>query len=193
MVAHAGFRNAQAVFEFGCGTGKFAARLLARHLLSSATYLGCDISQTMVDLGAQRHADYAERAKVVRSEGTVHFPIPDHSVDHVISNYVLDLLSEKDIRRFFAEAHRVLTPDGKLCLVSLTRGVTAISRFVSFLWMALFRMRASLVGGCRPILLERYVDREYWQFEYQTVLTPFGIPSEVLVLALRPGSASTFQ
>ena len=37
--------------------------------------------------------DYAERAKVVRSDKTVHFPLHDHTVDYVVSNYVLDLLS----------------------------------------------------------------------------------------------------
>lgn len=183
LIAHARFEDARNVFEFGCGTGKFAERLLAEHLSSSATYLGCDVSPIMVELAKQSLANYAERAKIVQTNGTVHFPIPDHSVDRVVSSYVLDLLSEDDIRLFFSEAHRVLSPEGKLCLVSLTKGVTLPSRVVSFLWMRLFRMRASLVGGCRPILLESFVDHVRWKLEYRSVLSPFGVPSEVLVLA----------
>ncbi len=183
LVAHANIQNAEAIFEFGCGTGKFAVRLLEEHLRSSATYFGCDVSPVMVELATQRIVPYAERAKVVRSDGAIHYPIPDHSVDRVICNYVLDLLSEPDTRLVFAEALRVLTLGGRLCLVSLTKGVTLLSRMVSSTWETVFRMRASLVGGCRPIRLEPYVDQEYWQIEYHNVMTAFGVPSEVLILS----------
>jgi len=183
LIAHAVFQDAQKVFEFGCGTGKFAARLLAEHLPSSASYVGCDVSPTMIDLAEQRLKAHAERAKAVRSDGAVHFPLPDNSVDRVVSSYVLDILSKEDTRLVFAEAHRVLMPGGKLCLASLTGGVTLPSRIVSLLWMAIFRMRASLVGGCRPIRLEPYIDQDRWQLDHRRVVTPFGVPSEVLILS----------
>ena len=185
LIVHAGFQHAQKVFEFGCGTGKFAERLLQDHLPSSATYLGCDVSSTMINLATERLAPYAERAKVVRSNGSIRFPVSDQSVDHVISTYVLDLLSEEDILLVFGEAHRVLTAGGKLCLVSLAKGVTFPSKIVSFIWMTLFRIRASLVGGCRPIRLESHFDQELWQFEYENVFTPFQVPSQVLILSKR--------
>lgn len=183
LIAHASFQDAKAVFEFGCGTGKFAARLLDEHLQSSATYFGCDVSPVMVELATQRIIPYAKRAKVVRSDGAIQFQLSDLSVDRVICNYVLDLLSEQDTRLFFAETHRVLKIGGKLCLVGLTEGITLLSRIVSSLWEAVFRIHASLVGGCRPIRLESYVDQEYWQIEYQKVMTAFGVPSEVLILS----------
>jgi ubiquinone/menaquinone biosynthesis C-methylase UbiE len=183
LIAHTNLKDAEAVFEFGCGTGKFAALLLKEHLRSSATYFGCDVSSVMVELATQRILPYAERAKVVRSDGAIHFQLSDHSVDRVICNYVLDILSEQDMRLVFDEAHRVLKLGGKLCLVSLTKGVTLLSRIVSSLWEAVFHLRASLVGGCRPICLESYVGQEYWQIEYQKVMIAFGVPSEVLILS----------
>lgn len=185
LIAHAGFPEAQKVFEFGCGTGKFADRLLSGELSPAARYLCCDVSPTMTALAAERLADYADRAQVIRTEGNVQFPLTDQSVDRVVSNYVLDLLSEEDANLVFSEAHRVLIPGGSLCLVSLTGGVTLPSRIVSSLWMTVFRMRASLVGGCRPIYLESYADPERWQVEYRNVLTLFGVPSEILILARR--------
>ena len=181
LIAHAGFKDARKVFEFGCGTGNFAGRLLAEQLPSSATYLGCDVSPIMVGLATQRLLDYAERATIVRSDGTIHFPLPDNSIDHVVSNYVLDLLSADDTRLVFTEAQRVLIPGGKLCLVSLTKGVSCFSRMVSFLWMTIFRVRASLVGGCRPICLLDYFDPAYWSVNHHHVLTQFGVPSEILI------------
>ena len=53
---------------------------------------------------------------------------------------MLDLLSAEDMRRVFTEVCRVLAPGGKLCLVSLTHGVTPTSRMVSSLWMALLAL-----------------------------------------------------
>lgn len=185
LIAHAGFQGSRKIFEFGCGTGKFAERLLAEYLPSSATYLGCDVSSTMVDLAVQRLRGYAERARVVQSDGIVHFPLDDDSVDHVVSTYVLDLLSDEDIKVVFAEAHRVLTSEGRLCLAGLTRGITIPSRMVSFIWLKVFRMRALLVGGCRPIRLEPFIDTRRWRLEYRNVLTPFGVPSEVVILVKR--------
>jgi ubiquinone/menaquinone biosynthesis C-methylase UbiE len=181
LLAHADLGHAQQVFEFGCGTGKLAARLLADHLPATATYLGGDLSQTMVGLSARRLAPFAPRAEVVQTDGAVRFPQGDGAVDRVVSTYVLDLLSDGDTRLFFAEAYRVLEPGGKLCLVSLTRGCTPVSRVVSSLWMAVFRLRATLVGGCRPVSLTPYLDEERWQVEHRGMLTSFGVSSEVLV------------
>ena len=182
LIAQADFQEIQSVFEFGCGTGKFAARILENHLPSTASYLGCDISPVMVDLANQRLKTYDERAKVILSNDTLQFPIADYSVDRIVSSYVLDLLSEADIQRFLSESLRVLKYPGMVCLVSLTRGVTLPSRIVSSLWMKVFRMRPSLVGGCRPIRLESYIDFEQWQLKHKRILSPYGVPSEVLIL-----------
>jgi ubiquinone/menaquinone biosynthesis C-methylase UbiE len=181
LMAHARFAEAENVFEFGCGTGRLAARLLSEHLPASAVYLGCDLSRTMVGLARKRLEIYGGRAQVLQSDGEILFPLPDDSVDRVISTYVLDLLSERDIRAFFCEAYRVLNGRGKVCLVSLTTGTTFLSRVVSGAWAAIFRLRASAVGGCRPIQLETYIDAGYWDIEYRKVVIAFGIPSEVLI------------
>lgn len=185
LIAHASFQDSRSVFEFGCGTGKFAARLLENHLSPSASYLGCDISPVMIGLSKHRIGSYVERAQVVLSDSLVQFPLPDHSVDHVISNYVLDLLLEADIRCFFVEAHRTLMPGGKVCLANLTRGVNILSRIISSLWMSLFRLNPAIVGGCRPIDLDSSVSFQEWRVVHKRVVTPFGLPSEVFILASR--------
>ena len=61
LIAHANFQDAQRVFEFGCGTGKFAARLLAEHLPTSATYLGCDVSPVMIGHAAETRSLFRAR------------------------------------------------------------------------------------------------------------------------------------
>ena len=65
---------------------------------------------------------------------------------------------------------------------TLTHGVTIPSRLVSTLWTAVFRLRPARVGGCRPIHLAAYADPAHWRIAHRRVVTPYGIPSEVLVL-----------
>ncbi len=181
LVAHAAFDQAHSVFELGCGTGRFAFGLLAEQLPAAATYRGIDLSRTMVGLASQRLTPYAERATVTQTDGDMHFPLPPAAVDRVVSTYVLDLLSETDIRLAIAEARRVLAPGGKLCLVSLTQGQGLGERLVTGLWSALFRLHGGLVGGCRPIRLEPFLERRLWVVEYRNLVSRFGVPSEVLI------------
>ncbi len=182
LVAHADFGQCRALFEFGAGTGKLAARLLKQQLPPTASYLGCDISSTMVELARQRLAAYGKRVRLEQSDGKLRFPLADAAVDRVLCTYVLDLLSEADSRVFFSEAQRVLMPQGRLCLASLTTGTTLLSRLVSSVCSALFRLRPALVGGCRPIHLQSYVQAEHWQVHHQQVHRAFGLSSEVLIL-----------
>ncbi len=187
LIARADFESAHNVYELGCGTGKLAARLLEKHLPPRARYLGSDVSPVMVGLATHRLEPFGARAQVVLSDGEVRFPLLDHSADRVVSSYVLDLLSEADIERFFAEAYRVLTANGRACIASLTRGVSLPSRLVSAVWMTVFRVRPSAVGGCRPIRPGSFVDADQWRVVHQRVVAPFAVPSEVLVVEKRGG------
>ncbi len=181
MLARADFESAAGVFEFGCGTGRFASRLLSKYLNSSASYLGIDVSRTMVKLAETRVAPFGKRANIVLTDGSICFPVANRSVDRVVAIYVFDLLSETDIQRAISESARILSPGGKLCLVSLTSGVTYISKIISSVWSLIYRMHAPLVGGCRPIHPGRYLEQHDWSIDYRTVITSWGIPSEVSI------------
>ena len=190
LMAHAGFGDARVVLECGCGTGRFAAELLSTHLDPAASYVGTELSSTMLGLARERLAPFGERARLELARGVLRFPVADQSVDRVVATYVLDLLSDADIRQFVAESRRVLRPGGKLCLVSLTHGISVASRLVIALWSAIFRIKPALVGGCRPIELAGYLEPQVWSIEYRQVVTPYGIASEVLVAGCRlPPSA----
>ncbi len=186
LITHAAFDRCASVFELACGTGRLAQRLLSRHLPSSASYLGIDLSSTMVGLARRRIAPYAPRAQVALSDGAMVFPLPDHSVDRVVCVYLFDLLPEDDIRQAIAEAHRVLMPGGKLCLTSLSEGVTVASRIVTVLWSLAFRLHAPLVGGCRPLRLDAFFDQQSWSLERRNMVVKFGVPSEVIIASPKP-------
>lgn len=180
LIAHAAFDSGHSVFEFGCGTGALAARLLQHHLPTHAHYVGADISTTMISLAQERLKPWSDRARVYQSNGTPHIPEPDRSFDHFVSTYVLDLLAPDFIEQLLSEAHRVLVPGAKLCLVSMTFGASPLSR-----WQRLWRLRPGIVGGCHPIELSEYLRSESWSAEHQTTVTSWGITSEVLVASAK--------
>ncbi len=178
------FEFARSVLEFGCGTGRFAETLLAHHLPDDACYLALDQSPVMVDLAQRRLARFTDRADVQRTQGHIAFDVPDASIDRVVSNYVLDLLSDADVVRFLAEARRVLRPGGLLCVTGLAPGTTGPSRAFTWLWSTVHRLAPSVVGGCRPIEVGDYLEPATWTLRCDRVVVARGlVPSGVLVAA----------
>lgn len=185
LEAHADFEGARAVVELGCGTGRFARGLFERRLAPQARYLGLDVSATMVALARVKLEPWAERAEVRQTDGEIAIPVPDASCDRVVSAYVLELLSADDVRAALAEAHRVLTPEGRLCLASLAPGRSAGQRAVSGLWRLVYDLRPQLVGGCRPVRLRDSLGED-WRILYREELCSFGLCSEVVVAQPAP-------
>lgn len=181
LVQHGDFRTAQRVLEFGCGTGRFAARLLADHLPAAASYRALDLSPTMVQLARTRLAAFGSRAEVVLTNGSAPADEPTAARDRFVSNFVLDLLAEDDIVAVVREAQRILVPGGLLCVSSLSVGAGGLSRLVSGAWSRLHALNPALVGGCRPLELLDWFPAPQWRIRHHARLTPFGVPSAVVV------------
>ncbi len=181
MVELGDFGSAEAVVEFGCGTGAFAQRLMDEELPSNATYAGFDLSETMTKMTRRRLVPYGARVSVTRTDGRPRIPLPPDSCDRFVSNYVLDLLPIGDITRTLDQAYKVLRPDGLLCLTSLTFGTNALSKMTIAVWLAVHSLKPSLVGGCRPISLSDYLGPASWKVLYSTTVIAFGVPTQVLI------------
>lgn len=181
LVAHSDFEHASSVFEWGCGTGRLAECLFQKHLPNSAAYVGIDISTTMVGIATRRLASWSGRVTVQQADGTAKLPYPDSAFDRFVATYVLDLLPEPAIHRVLAEAHRLLRPNGKLCVVSSTEGVTPISRVVTAIWKRICELNPRVVGGCRPLRLSTLLDRATWKIEHAHIVCSVGICSEIVM------------
>jgi len=176
------FDGARSVFELGCGTGRYAARLLRERLPGDARYLGVDVSPMMVRLAGERLRAWRTRARVeVLEPPALELPGPDGEFDRFIATYVFDLLPTDDAHALLAEAWRLLASSGRLCLVSLTDGTTPGGRLASATFSAIARRWPALLGGCRPIRLRDLVAGDGWRVERRGVLTRWCIASEILV------------
>jgi ubiquinone/menaquinone biosynthesis C-methylase UbiE len=181
LVAQADFGDARAVVEVGCGTGRFAAQLLAEHLPPDATYQGLDVSPVMVKLATARLQPWADRARVRLVDGGAHLPVANGRADRVVTSYVLDLLAPEHATDLLEDVHRVLRRDGLLATAGLTEGVSPSTRAVSRAWRAIWRRWPELVGGCRPIDAAALLAPDRWEIAHREVVCAWRVCSEVLV------------
>ena len=97
LVANAALAADQTIFEFGCGTGRLAARLLGA-LPESINYLGVDLSPVMIKLATNRLTAWAQRAEVVLVDGSLPLPANDGFADRVLSRSVVRTCSTQTTR-----------------------------------------------------------------------------------------------
>ena len=179
LVANADFAGDQKIFEFGCGTARLAAQLLTA-LPASVNYLGVEISPVMIDLAASRLAAWSERAKAVLVDGSLPLPADDGFADRVFSTFVFDLLDAEYARAVLEDLRRILTPDGWLCLSSLTHEEQLIERAVSRGWTGLWRIAPQLVGGCRPIAVSALLGDD-WHIQHHSHVHRWGLVTDVVI------------
>jgi arsenite methyltransferase len=112
-VAVAELHEGETVLDLGSGAGADVL-IAARRVGPTGRAIGLDMTDEMLEL-ARRNAAEAGASNVEFLKGYIEeLPLPDASVDVVISNCVINLSADK--RRVIREAARVLRPGGRFAV-----------------------------------------------------------------------------
>lgn len=130
LEAHAGLEPGHRVLDIGCGAGR-AAEGLSGVLAGDGGYLGFDVSKSAIGYCRRRfadrprfafahldvrHPDYNPRGSL--DEMAAVFPAGDGEFDRALAASVFTHLRMPVVRRYLAEAARVLRPGGRLAFTA---------------------------------------------------------------------------
>jgi SAM-dependent methyltransferase len=208
--ALAELKDGETVLDLGSGGG-IDVLLSTRRVGPSGKAFGLDMTNEMLAL-ARKNQRKAGATNVEFLEGEIEqIPLPDNSVDVIISNCVINLSADKD--RVLREAFRVLKPGGRFAVSDVvTRGaIPEEIRRDMLLWVGCiagaldendYRMKLAAAGfeaiGIEPTRVYRVEDaREFLISKGADVdaIAPAvdGKFLSAFVRAVKPGPANTTQ
>jgi arsenite methyltransferase len=117
-VRYAFLQPGETVLDVGSGGG-IDTILAARRVGPDGKAVGLDILEEMCERGRRHAAEAGVEGWTEFVKGEMEeIPLPDESIDVVISNGVLNLSARKG--RALAEMFRLLRPGGRICMADLT-------------------------------------------------------------------------
>jgi len=132
-VALAELNPGEVVLDLGSGGG-IDVLLSAKRVGPTGKAYGLDMTDSMLELARKNQAEAGiENVEFLKGE-IEDIPLPDETVDVIISNCVINLSTDKD--RALREAFRVLKPGGRFAVadIVLTRPISDIAKQHLALW-----------------------------------------------------------
>ncbi len=179
----AGLAGGERVLEVAVGGGEFFVELARTPGLKQC--VGVDLSRPMLARTSTRlTAGGLARGNLCRADA-IALPFPSAAFDILFNLYMMDLLLEEDVPAVLREFARVLSPGGRLVILSMARQ----ARAVNAIWTWLYRRSPVMTGGCRPVPVAGMLEQNGWKISLLDAISQGGFRSELIVAQFAPERA----
>jgi ubiquinone/menaquinone biosynthesis C-methylase UbiE len=171
-------KEGEKVLEIGFGTGHCMEQI-AKKVGKVGKAYGIDISSGMLRETEKRleRAGLAGRVELRCGDATK-LPYEGNKLDAVFMSFTLELFDTPEIPEVLGEIRRVLKPNGRLGVVSMSRENGGSELLKLYEW---FHKKLPNYVDCRPIYLEQSVKGAGFQIKHKERVMLFGLPGEIIV------------
>ena len=168
-------QDGMTVLEAGVGTGRFLEWSVQSN--PDGRNIGIELSMEMLTRAHKRLRNIKSGSYQLIQGDIIALPIQRNGCDIIVSTFVFDLLSEEDHHPILSQMHKMLKPDGKLVLATMT----STTHLTHKAWSWFANTFPSLFTNCRPIDIKPALQEANFSVERNVVISQNTFPSEVIL------------
>ena len=175
---HLNIKAGEHVLEIGYGTGQ-SLKQMAKLLGETGKIYGIDISSGMLKVAEKRlkKPNLLNRVEL-KCGDAVSLPYKVDKFDAVFMSFTLELFDTPEIPIVLNEIKRVLKPQGRLGLVSMSKVDAALVMVKLYEWA---HRKFPKYADCRPIYVGQSVEDTGFKIQYKEIKKLFGLPVEIII------------
>lgn len=154
VVNNANIKDNHTVLDFGIGTATLS--IMAYKTNSMAIYKGIDIDSKIIEIAKQKISDAKAKIEIIKYDGGI-LPLPDKSIDRIITSLVIHHLTTQQKLLAFSEFKRVLKPDGQVHIADWGKASNLLMRLMFNIvqWLDGYKTTNDNVKGKIPSILKQ--------------------------------------
>jgi len=172
----------ETVLEIGFGTGHCLKRI-AESVGPKGKAYGIDLSTGMMEISKERleKAGLEDRVKLFCGDAAS-LPFDDSTFDAVFMSFTLELFDTPEIPKVLEQIKRVLKPEGRLVVVSMSKenGESIFLRLYEWI-----HNKWPKYVDCRPIYVEQSLREAGYTVKSKEKVRLFRLPGEIVVAVNR--------
>ena len=170
----------ETILEIGSGTGT-GMKCISEGFGGAGSLIGLDLSRRMLMTSQEKLKQIHPPPLLIQGDGAK-LPLQAVTFNGVFCSFTLELFSREEIRIVLQEIRRILQPDGRMVIISLSQTPTTIPQWFYKIAHRVF----PTFFDCRPIPLIDLVKENGFQVQHQEKLMSWGLPIQMVMAIPSP-------